>query len=260
MPGQWLAAGAGFAFHFLNSKWQEERKARIERVNAQLRNFYGPLLAAVSATKSAYDALIAQHSPDGSRGAFQEAVQGHPGGCEAEAYRLWVESVLQPLNEQAAVIVSDHIDMLDNPRMVPELLQLVAHVSTMRVVLQRWQRGDYAAASAITYPDKLLGHCEAEFNRVKARQAQLLGEQVPTALAASKGRDAAGHGGGGSGGVQLETRDVGAGGRRSGAAASTATAAGAAAAGVSAAAALQRGSGWGGGGGGSGEHPPRSKL
>jgi hypothetical protein len=58
----------------LRSKWQEERKARIERVNAQLRNFYGPLLAAVSATKSAYDALITQHSPDGSQGAFQDAV------------------------------------------------------------------------------------------------------------------------------------------------------------------------------------------
>jgi hypothetical protein len=55
--------------------------------------------------------------------------------------------------------------MLDNARLVPELLQLVAHVSTMRVVLRRWDRGDYAAASAITYPDKLLGGCEAEFNR-----------------------------------------------------------------------------------------------
>jgi hypothetical protein len=36
---------------------QEERKARIERVNQQLRDFYGPLLACVSATKSAYDAM-----------------------------------------------------------------------------------------------------------------------------------------------------------------------------------------------------------
>ncbi|KIZ02239.1 hypothetical protein MNEG_5721 [Monoraphidium neglectum] len=116
MPGGWLAAGAGFAFHFLNSKWQEERKARIERVNAQLRNFYGPLLAAVSATKSAYDALITQHSPDGSQGAFQDAVHSDPGGVEAEAYRLWVQAVLQPLNEQAAAIVSDHIGAAEPAR------------------------------------------------------------------------------------------------------------------------------------------------
>jgi hypothetical protein len=127
MQGQWVVAAAGFAFHYLNLKWQEERKARIERVNSQvrgaarqgrsrgssarpgealrrapsalrsqlptppnhhhnaapaafqLRYFYGPLLAAVSATGSAYDALVAQHSPDGTRRGFQAAV-GARGG------------------------------------------------------------------------------------------------------------------------------------------------------------------------------------
>ena len=48
---------------------------------AQLKNFYGPLLAAVSATKSAYDALIAQHSPDGTRAGFQKAVRRAGGDC-----------------------------------------------------------------------------------------------------------------------------------------------------------------------------------
>jgi hypothetical protein len=90
----WLA-GAGFFFSYLNSKWAEERKARIERVNEQLRLFYGPLIAAVSATKSAYDALVAAHSPDGTRAAFVAAVQAAPAGAEARAYRLWVREVLQ---------------------------------------------------------------------------------------------------------------------------------------------------------------------
>lgn len=187
----WLVAAAGFGFHFLNAKLSEERKARIDRVNGQLKNFYGPLLAAVSATKSAYDALVAQHSPDSTSQGFQKAIEGDRHGPEAEAYREWIKAVLQPLNEQAAAIVRDHIDQLDNARLVPELLQLVAHVSTMRVVLMRWEKGDYSASSAITYPDRLLGYCEAEFNRVKKRQAQLLGEYLPKGLGPPDGAQSA---------------------------------------------------------------------
>lgn len=36
LASQWLAAGAGFAFHYFNAKLSEERKARIERVNGQV--------------------------------------------------------------------------------------------------------------------------------------------------------------------------------------------------------------------------------
>ncbi len=52
---------AGWAFTYYNSQVQEQRKARIERVNLQLRDLYGPLLACVTATKSAYSALVRQH-------------------------------------------------------------------------------------------------------------------------------------------------------------------------------------------------------
>ena len=48
-----------------------------------------------------------------------------------------MRDVLQPLNEKAAVIIFDHIDLLDVEHVVPELLQMVAHVATMRVMLKR---------------------------------------------------------------------------------------------------------------------------
>jgi hypothetical protein len=48
-----------------------------------------------------------------------------------------MKDVLQPLNEKAAEIIFEHIDLLDEERVVPELLQLVAHVATMRVLLNR---------------------------------------------------------------------------------------------------------------------------
>lgn len=71
-------------------------------VHLQLRDLYGPLLACVTATKSSYDAMVRQHSPDGTRDGFQAAIAAHPDGPEARAYRQWMTSVLQPLNERAA--------------------------------------------------------------------------------------------------------------------------------------------------------------
>ncbi len=45
--------------------------------------------------------------------------------------------VLQPLNEKAAAVVTDNIDLLEGSTSEPLLLQLVAHVHANRVILER---------------------------------------------------------------------------------------------------------------------------
>ena len=59
----------------------------------QVRNLYGPLLACVTASKSAFDAMCRQHSPDGTPKTFIEAIRSNPGGREGQVYRYsscWV--------------------------------------------------------------------------------------------------------------------------------------------------------------------------
>ncbi len=53
----------------------------------QLREFYGPLLACITATKAAYDAMVKQHSPDGTLQGLKKAAEADPHGTEAKAYR-----------------------------------------------------------------------------------------------------------------------------------------------------------------------------
>lgn len=175
--GFW-ALTAGFLFTYWNSKTIEERKARIERVNKQLKQFYGPLLACVTASRSAFAAMLRQHSPDGTKEAFQAALQASPDGPEARAYRTWMLQVLQPLNERAAQVVTEHIDLLDSPGLEPLLLQLVAATCAYRVILKSWEKGDLRVYSAIKYPDSLAELVGREFARIKRRQASLLGEQA----------------------------------------------------------------------------------
>lgn len=174
------AALAGYIFTYYNSQKSEQRRARIERINAQLRDLLGPLLAYVTATKSAYEACWRQHSPDGTREGFQDALHARPDGPEASAYRQWMVHVLQPLNEKASDIIINGFSLLEGSSIDPQLLQLVAHTSAYRVLLERWKTGDNQRfASAISYPDRLEEWVRKEFARLKRTQAKLLGVVSP---------------------------------------------------------------------------------
>ncbi|PRW60629.1 hypothetical protein C2E21_0788 [Chlorella sorokiniana] len=170
-----LPAFLGWLFTYYNTKKTDERKAQIERINDQVRQLYGPLLACVHASRSAYAAMVRQHSPDGTVQGFVKALQSHPEGPVGEAYRRWMKVVLQPLNEKAADIIVNHVDLLRTPYIDPLLLQLVAHVSANKVILRRWEEGNVREWSAISYPNQLLDYITSEFKRIKRKQAMLLG-------------------------------------------------------------------------------------
>jgi len=186
VPTTVTLALAGYLFTYYNTKVNEERKARIERINEQVKELYGPLLAVVTASKSAFDAMVKQHSKDRSVKSFISAAQNTPESQEGQTYRHWMKSVLQPLNEKAAKIVTEHADLLEGSSVEPLLLQLVAHVSAYRVILERWDAGELHEWSAISYPDKLLGYIEQEFQKMKRRQAQLLGMKTTMGVLQSK--------------------------------------------------------------------------
>lgn len=79
----------GYLFTYYNSKVGKEREAQIDRVNEQVKDLYGPLLSCVTASKSAFDAMIRQHSPDGTKSGFVRAIRENPDSGEAIAYRYW---------------------------------------------------------------------------------------------------------------------------------------------------------------------------
>lgn len=182
-----LPAFLGWLFTFYNSKKTDERKAQIERINDQVRLLYGPLLACVHASRTAYAAMVRQHSPDGTVQGFVQELQAQPEGPVGEAYRRWMNLVLQPLNEKAADVIIHHVDLLRTPYIDPLMLQLVAHVSANKVILRRWEEGSVREWSAISYPNQLLEYITAEFKRIKRRQAELLGIQPGSASSSMGG-------------------------------------------------------------------------
>ena len=140
----------------------------------QLKELYGPLLSCVTASKSAYDAMVRQVAA-GDAVVFRAAVQGDKDGASAVAYRTWVEEVLLPLSERAARLVVERADLLEGSAIEPLLLQLVAHVSAYKVILRQWREGSKGERSAVPYPDEVHAWVQDHFKRLKHRQSELLG-------------------------------------------------------------------------------------
>jgi hypothetical protein len=98
-----------------------------------------------------------------------------------------MKSVLQPLNERAADIIINHLNLLESANIDPVLLQFVAHVSSYRVILKRWEEGATAEWSAVSYPDKLPQYVDREFKKIKRKQADLLGIKRRTTITEAEG-------------------------------------------------------------------------
>lgn len=177
-----VPAVGGYLFTFYNTLKADQRNHTISRINEQVKDFYGPLLACISASKSSYDAMIRQNSPDGSVQSFVNAIKENPKGPEGVIYRDWVITVLQPLNEKAAETIINNLNLLETPQarkneaiVPPCVLQFVAHVSSLRVVIEQWRKGNVGEWSVVSYPNDLLDVISEDFRRITRKQQELLG-------------------------------------------------------------------------------------
>lgn len=80
-------AFSGWMFNVLHQRAVQQRTLRIERVNEQLSQLLGPLLACVTASKASYEAMVQQHSPDGTSAGFIQDAKERPDGQAGTAYR-----------------------------------------------------------------------------------------------------------------------------------------------------------------------------
>ena len=106
-----------------------------------------------------------------------------------------MKAVLQPLNERAADIIINHLNLLESANIDPVLLQFIAHVSAYRVILKRWEEGATGEWSAVSFPDTLMGYVEREFKKIKRKQAYLLGiktSSVDAATSSSSSKESGG--------------------------------------------------------------------
>jgi hypothetical protein len=157
---------------YLNGVRLSLDKERLDRVNRQLADLYGPLLALVSSANRSWDEFRRQYRPGGG---FWGSTPP-PTEAEAEAWRLWMTTVFMPLNRQMRDLVVAHADLLREEAIDPCLLDVCAHVASYEAILKRWEHGDFSENKPpLPFPrDALRAYAESGFRDLKRDQDKAL--------------------------------------------------------------------------------------
>jgi hypothetical protein len=170
-----VVAVAGYFVAYGNNLRLAARNDRLDRVNRQLQELYGPLVALVHAGNRSWEVFRIQNRPGGSYWGRDPP----PTDQEAHAWRLWVSTVFMPLNRQMRDAVVTHADLLLEDEVESCLLDLCAHVAAYEAILTRWEAADYSEhAPPLPFPrERLSAYVGQAYRRLKLQQKALLREQ-----------------------------------------------------------------------------------
>jgi hypothetical protein len=162
----------GALLSYLYTRRQERRKARLERLNAQLQEFYGPLYAIFEANRIAHLEFV-KTLREGTTTLFDENVEPL-NEDELRLWRLWAQSAHQHRSTPAYEVIINKAHLLIQDEMPPCLLQFCAHKAGYDVVIERWKQGDYTEhLSVVRHPgDALHEYLQHSFVALKRKQAE----------------------------------------------------------------------------------------
>ena len=161
-----------------------QRNDRLERINRQLSEFYGPLLALTRSSGQSWQAFRQRYRPPGSESFWKS--DPPPTRDDTIAWRLWMTTVFMPVHQRMMELVLNRADLIEEPEMPPCLLDLCAHVNGYQAILKEWETGEISMAradniSVVNFPgQELAEYAATAFSRLKAEQARLLGSTEKT--------------------------------------------------------------------------------
>lgn len=165
-------AFVGYLVKYINDLAIARRKDKLERINSQLKNLYGPLYATGKASEIAWKAFRTRYRP----GKSFFGSEPPPSDEELAAWRLWMAEVFMPLNLRLEKTIVENGDLILEEHMPECFLSLCAHVAAYKPVMKNWQSGEYSEhISSSNYPTDLLKYVESSYFELKRRQAALLG-------------------------------------------------------------------------------------
>ncbi|MFD8637636.1 hypothetical protein [Streptomyces sp. NPDC059533] len=172
-----LVAAAGYAATYLTNLRLARRKDRLERVNRQLSELYGPLYAQAEAMDRSWNKFSDRHWPMWTASVPATAEQ-------AATWRLWMSTVFMPLNRRMVELVVSHADLLREETIPEPLKELCAHVACYEPILARWQEDGFDSVQfddhvsiAGDFPrGELDSYVRTSFESLKLEQAKLLAQ------------------------------------------------------------------------------------
>lgn len=172
----------------------EKRTAKLNRLNQQLSDLYGPLYALYETGEKQWLTFVDKYSndpmpvPEFKRFFVEERDFESPNPEQLKEYRLWMKTTFMPNNIRMEEVIVNRAELIVGKGMPQCLLDLCAHVAANKPVMDRWEAEDFDEASeedhkaGYRHPGfAIREYVRASFNVLKKEQELLLnGEKDDT--------------------------------------------------------------------------------
>jgi hypothetical protein len=166
-----LLALAGYIVTYLNNLRLAKRKDKLDRINKQLGDFYGPLYSLMKSNEKAWQSFREKYKPGGS---FFDT-KNPPNHEEITAWRHYMKVVFMPANDKIYDIIVSKSDLLIEDDMPACLLELISHIVVYKAVIKNWDISDSKEnTSIINFPIDAQEYIFKAFEKLKREQYKLL--------------------------------------------------------------------------------------
>jgi hypothetical protein len=148
----------------------ERRAARLERVNAQIRDLYGPLNALADANETVWEALRDARLPDTAtrRSGTSPAVE------DEEWWSAWMTHALMPTNRRMRELILNNAHLIVEPELPEPLRVFCAHVAALEVAAALREARGGSAETLVHHPGRSLNeYLDSAYTGLKREQARL---------------------------------------------------------------------------------------
>jgi hypothetical protein len=169
-----LLALSGYLYTWNQTRSDTQYVAKLERVNSQLKDFYGPLYVLTEAEELSFQQFLQDTRPEEGR-AFWNA-DNPPSEAQQKAWRRWISEVTIPNYERMESIILDHSDLIIEDDIPKPILDLSSHIAGYKPVISAWKEGNYSRNwSFSTFPQEVRSHLKERYTLLKIRQRSLIG-------------------------------------------------------------------------------------
>ncbi|KAB0681579.1 hypothetical protein F3X87_07705 [Aeromonas caviae] len=172
-----IIALVGWIFTYLHKQHIDIKTNKLDRINKQLRELYGPLYARLLASHSTWEAFWKVYRPaHGGNSYFMSGAQVTE--KEKEIWRNWMSNVFEPFNSETEKLILQNIDLLESDEIPKAFIDALSHIAAYKAVLADWKRSDFSNhVSVNNWPSReLLMIVEPEYKRLRTRQRELIGK------------------------------------------------------------------------------------
>jgi hypothetical protein len=165
-------AFVGYVATYLNNLALTRRTERLKLITSQLNELYGPMFVITQTGKVFFQAIRAKAEDRGRLSVNEDAPKS---ADEISEWRIWIEEVFLPLNEQLQQIIIQKAHLIREESMPLCLKAFSAHHAGYKALVRKWHDGDFSeSTSLIPYPEEIIFYAENSYLELKAEQMRVI--------------------------------------------------------------------------------------